>query len=78
MNPNFYNYLKLKMLMLYKFLEWLYSDSVKYPNETPRDRPMEVLVLGMPKTGTECRFSTRKAVQIRTDACFLSAPAGID
>ena len=39
-----------------QFLEWLYQDKVKCPDHRPRDRPMEILALGISRSGTDCKI----------------------
>ncbi|KAH6699995.1 hypothetical protein BKA64DRAFT_655494 [Cadophora sp. MPI-SDFR-AT-0126] len=38
---------------LLQFLEWFYRDSVQCPDFRPRDRPMEILALGVSRSGTD-------------------------
>lgn len=39
--------------LLIQLFEWLYRDSVKCPDFRPRDRPMEILALGVSRSGTD-------------------------
>jgi hypothetical protein len=39
--------------LLIRFFEWLYRGSVTSPDFRPRDRPMEILALGVSRSGTD-------------------------
>ncbi|KAH7321806.1 hypothetical protein BKA65DRAFT_540958 [Rhexocercosporidium sp. MPI-PUGE-AT-0058] len=46
---------------VHQFLEWFYRDSVQCPDFRPRDRPMEILALGMARSGTD---SLKQALEV--------------
>jgi len=39
--------------LLLQFFDWFYSDSATSPDFRPRDRPMEILALGVSRSGTD-------------------------
>lgn len=66
---------------LLQFLERYYQDSAQCPDFKPRDRPMEVLALGVARSGTDCK--ALKAVCYRNmnlfsfDNCNIETSIGI-